>query len=86
MLASCFALSLAWAARRRGIELPGLRVECGGSYRNARFEEIEVRVRSAVPEVVEELIPAAAKVCHVSRTLDVSPTIAFISDSLSDED
>jgi putative redox protein len=75
-VASCFALALAHVARRRGIELAGLRVQAAGTYDGPRFVRISVTIRSATaPEILELLIPQAERVCYVSNTLRHQPEL-----------
>ncbi|HUA72841.1 MAG TPA: OsmC family protein [Solirubrobacteraceae bacterium] len=71
-IASCFCLSLAFCAGKRGRELPGLevvvrRVRAG---RELRYERFEIDVRAEVPEEeLAALMEAARRVCWVSNTL-----------------
>jgi putative redox protein len=69
-LCSCYALALAWAARRQGIDLPDLTVTATGTYDGQCFGALELVVRtSLLPDVVEPLIEPAKRVCYVSNTL-----------------
>lgn len=69
-VATCFTLAMAYAARKRRVALPGLRVDAVGTYEGLSFTQIEVLVYSDAPEgVVENLIPAAERVCYVTNTL-----------------
>jgi uncharacterized OsmC-like protein len=73
---SCMALSIAFVARKRGIELRGLEVEVVGTYRGLEFERIVASIRSETArEVLEQLIPQAERVCYVSNTLRHSPEL-----------
>jgi len=71
-LASCFCLAVAHVARKRGLELPGLRVVVraerpGNELRYGRFE---VEAQAEVPaEELGRLIEPARRVCWVSNTL-----------------
>jgi uncharacterized OsmC-like protein len=71
-IASCFCLALAFAAGKRGRELPGLevgvrRVRAG---RELRYERFEVEARAEVPEEeLAALMEPARRVCWVSNTL-----------------
>jgi putative redox protein len=72
-LASCFCLALAWAARKRDIELPGLevtvRAERAG--RELRYGRVEIEASADVEDdVLEALMPKARRVCWVSNTLE----------------
>src|SRR5262249_32240103 len=75
-MASCYALALAWAARKRGITLSGLAVTATGTYDGPRFTRLQLGVESeAPPAVVEDLVEPALRVCYVSNTLAASPPI-----------
>ena len=75
-MASCYALALAWAAGKRGIDLPGLVVTATGTYDGPRFRLLQLNVTSgAPPEVVGRLVEPALRVCYVSNTLAASPPI-----------
>ncbi len=71
-IASCFCLALAFTARKRGRELPGLQVvvrsfRAGRELRHGRFE---IDARAEVPEEeLAALIEPARRVCWVSNTL-----------------
>jgi len=73
-MASCYAL--AWAAGKRGIDLPGLAVTATGTYDGPRFRLLQLNVESdAPPGVVERLVEPALRVCYVSNTIAASPPI-----------
>lgn len=75
-LASCYALALAWCARKRGIRLPDLSVAATGEYDGMSFQKIRLTVRSSLPEEqLEPLFDPAARVCYVSNTLARKPAI-----------
>ena len=77
-VASCFALAMAFVARRRGIELLGLDVSVVGSYDGPKFARISVSITSGSSrEVLEELIPEAERVCYVSNTLRYRPELVI---------
>src|SRR5713226_3199786 len=46
-LAACFAMSVAYAARKQGIELPDLSVRVRGDHTGARFQRIAIEIRSS---------------------------------------
>ena len=76
-LSSCFALALAWAARKQGVELPDLEVSATGTYAGPRFSAIEITVESSLPQ--EQLVPLfapAARACYVSNTFAHGPEIS----------
>lgn len=75
-LSSCYALALAWAARKRGFELPDVAVRATGSYRGPRFDTLLLTVTSsASAEVLTPLLEPASRVCYVSNTLAGNPPI-----------
>ncbi|HEY5878419.1 MAG TPA: OsmC family protein [Nakamurella sp.] len=75
-LSSCFALALAFTARKRGIDLPGLTVTATGTYDGPSFTDILLTVvADTAPDVVERLIPHAQRVCYVTNTLRRRPEI-----------
>jgi uncharacterized OsmC-like protein len=75
-IASCFALAMAYAAKKRGVELSDLRVRVVGTYEGLRFSSIELLIGSAAaPEVLEELISQAERVCYVTNTLRQAPNL-----------
>jgi putative redox protein len=78
-LCSCYALALAWAARRRGIDLPDLTVTATGTYDGQCFGALKLSVRTSLPpDVVEPLIEPAKQVCYVSNTLQDPPGIEVV--------
>ena len=78
-VASCFTLALAHSARKRGVELRELSVDATGTYDGPRFSAIRVTVTAAAPPRAElaRLIPAAQRVCYVTRTIAGSPELTF---------
>ena len=75
-IGSCFALAMAFVAKKRSIELLGLTVSVVGSYEGTRFASIAVSISSDSPrEVLETLIPEAERVCYVSNTLRNQPEL-----------
>jgi uncharacterized OsmC-like protein len=79
-LASCFLAAVAWAARKRRIEVEDLEVDvtpfrAPGEPRHGRYEVV---VRSSTPRA--ELEPAfelATRYCWVSNTLRTPPEIDY---------
>ena len=77
-VASCIILSMAFVARRRGVELLGLDVTVNGTYDGLEFERISVSLSSRTPrEVLEGLVPEAERVCYVSNTLRRKPELVL---------
>lgn len=75
-ITSCMALSIAWVAKKRGIELSGLEVTGVATYKGLRFDRVAISVKSGTPrDVVEELIPDAERLCYVSNTLRHQPEL-----------
>ena len=77
-IASCFTLSMAHTARKRGIELPGLRVRVVGTYDGLKFTRVDLRIGSdGPPDMLDELIPDAQRVCYVTNTLRQATELRF---------
>lgn len=75
-LSSCYALALAWAARKRGFELPDLTVSATGSYQGQAFSSLTLTVLSSAPaEQLAPLLEPAKRVCYVSNTIAGHPPI-----------
>lgn len=75
-LASCFALALAWAARRGGFELPDLEVSATGTYQGTKFSSLLLTVESSLPDVeLTALFEPASRACYVSNTFAHMPTV-----------
>ncbi len=69
-LSSCFALAVAWAARKRDLELPGLQVKATGVYDGPRFSRVRLEVSvDSDPDTVRPLLERAKQFCYVSNTL-----------------
>ncbi len=69
-LASCYTLSLQWAAGRRGVRLENLQVTATGTYERLRFSRIRLVVSADFPPGEEaDLLSDASRVCYVSNTL-----------------
>jgi putative redox protein len=75
-IASCFALALAWAARKRGVDLPDLTVTATGTYAGPRFRSLAITVRTGLDApLVTPLLESARRVCYVTNTLAGLPDI-----------
>lgn len=75
-IASCYALAVSWAARRRGVELPDLAVRATGTYDGPKFSHVLLSVTSSLPaELLEPLLEPAKRACYVSNTLALAPPI-----------
>ena len=78
-LASCYALALSWAARKRGIALPDLAVKATGDYDGPRFSAVHLQITTSAPAgVVGPLIQPALGVCYVSNTIASPPPIEVV--------
>jgi uncharacterized OsmC-like protein len=77
-VATCIALSIAFVAKRRRVELLGLDVNVVGTYKGLEFERIAASISSGTPaEVLEELVSEAERVCYVSNTLRHRPELVI---------
>lgn len=75
-LSSCYALALAWAAKKQGLALPDLEVTATGSYAGQKFSALVLSVRTSLPaEQVEPLLEPAKRVCYVSNTFAHVPEV-----------
>ena len=86
-LSSCYALALAWAARKRGFELPDVTVHATGTYRGQTFSALLLTVTTSAPaDVITPLFDSARRVCYVSNTIAGSPPITVELASRRDPD
>jgi putative redox protein len=77
-VATCIALSIAFVAKKRRVELLGLDVNVVGTYKGLEFERIAASISSGTPaEVLEELVSEAERVCYVSNTLRHTPELVI---------
>jgi len=75
-LASCYALALAWAAGRKGTELPDLTVAATGTYDGQCFRSLTLTVQTSLTaDRVTPLLEPAKRVCYVSNTFLNAPEI-----------
>lgn len=75
-LSSCYALALAWAARKQGFELPDLEVTATGTYRGTKFAALVLTVESSLPEgQMAALLEPAKRACYVSNTFAFVPSV-----------
>lgn len=80
-VASCFAMAIAWAARKRREELPDLEVVVNGRYDRPqrRYDRLEIVASSTLaadaPDQFDALVRLAREVCWVTRTIE--PGIAI---------
>ena len=79
-VASCFVLSLAYAAAKRDIVVESIGVAVTGTYEGPRFSGIRIEVDVVAPDdVVATLIAAAERVCYVTNTLKRPPEITVVT-------
>jgi putative redox protein len=79
-LASCFALALGHVARKRELELPGLRVDVQAERagRELRYDRVIVSASADVPaEELAALVERARPFCWISNTLASPPDISY---------
>ena len=82
-VASCVALSVAFSARKRGIELSRIDVTVSGDYEGPRFRAISVTVSTDAPaDAIDGLMAAAQRVCYVTNTLREPPEITLVHQSV----
>lgn len=79
-LASCMCISIAWAARKRRVELTDLAVEvrpfrAPGEPRHGRYE---LRIESSAPQdVLQPCVDLGSRYCWVTNTLKNPPDIVY---------
>jgi putative redox protein len=79
-LASCMCISVAWAAKKRRVEIADVAVEvrmhrAPGEPRHGRYE---VRVESSLPhDVLAPIVALGARYCWVTNTLKNPPEITY---------
>lgn len=79
-LASCFCLAVAWAASKRGIELPDMEVvvRCERAGRDLRYHRFAVEVRADADDATLALLVARARpLCWVSNTLSAGLQVEY---------
>ena len=76
-LGACFTLAVAHVARKRGRELPDLRLRVRGEYRGAGFDRIIVEATSSAPELVRSVLDQAIRTSYVSNTIHGRPEIEY---------
>ncbi len=79
-VASCFVLSLAYAAAKRDIVVESIGVDVTGTYEGPRFSAMRIEVDIVAPDdVAAALIAAAERVCYVTNTLKRPPEITVVN-------
>jgi uncharacterized OsmC-like protein len=79
-LASCFALALGFAARKRDVDLPELKVEVTAERPGSelRYDTVVVTASARAPhDQLEDLVRKAARLCWVSNTFAQPPHISY---------
>ena len=78
-LVACFAMAVAYAARKAAVELPDLQVTVDGDYEGLRFSALRLGVVSTLPRSeLEPLVETARTYCYVSNTLLGSPQLDVV--------
>ena len=84
-IAACFCMAVAWAARKRDMEVPGLTVTAT-AYRagkELRYERVDVDTRAELDdETLGRLVRRARPVCWVSNTLAEGVQVEYRHTSL----
>lgn len=86
-VASCFCLALGWAATKRSIELPGLRVTVRADRAGTelRYERLVVMAEAEVEDAeLEPLLEPARRVCWVSNTLAAGVELEYRCTGMDD--
>jgi len=79
-LASCFALALGHAARKRDVDLPNLRVTVTAHRAGTelRYDRVDVSASSdADPQLLADFVDKAKRFCWVSNTFAAPPEISY---------
>jgi putative redox protein len=77
-IASCFAIAMAYAARKTGAALADLQVTATATYDGPRFATVTIALTSTVArDTLERLIPIAQRVCYVTNTLRQPPEMTI---------
>ena len=75
-ISSCYTLALAWAARKKGVDLPDVEVTATGTYDGQRFGKLALTVSSSLPDdELTALFDLATRACYVSNTFAQAPPI-----------
>jgi putative redox protein len=78
-LVACFAMAVAYAARKGGVELPDLQVTVDGDYEGLRFSALRLGVISTLARSeLEPLVETAKTYCYVSNTLLGNPRLDIV--------
>jgi organic hydroperoxide reductase OsmC/OhrA len=80
-LASCFAMAIAYVARKRGLELPrDLAVTANGEYAGPRFRKMRVEASCSLPATeLDRLVREAVRFCWVSNTIEGNPELEYVA-------
>jgi uncharacterized OsmC-like protein len=79
-LASCFALALGHAARKRDVDLQGLKVTVTAERpaKELRYDSVVVTAEAKAPQdTLQDLVNKAARLCWVSNTFARPPQIEY---------
>lgn len=75
-VSSCFALALAYVARKRGVGLVNLEVTAIGRYAGLKFDRIDLTISASPRDEVVGLLEEAERFCYVSNTLRHQPRLS----------
>jgi putative redox protein len=75
-VSSCFALALAYVARKQGVDLVDLEVTAVGRYAGLKFDRIVLTVSAEPRDEVAGLLEEAERLCYVSNTLRHQPALS----------
>jgi putative redox protein len=81
-LIACFAMAVAYAARKGGVNVPDLHVTVDGEYEGLRFSALRLGVQSTLARSeLEPLVEKAKDYCYVSNTLLATPRLEVVIES-----
>lgn len=76
-VASCFTISVAYAAKKQSVELRDLNVSVTGAYDGPKFRSIWLECQLDCDETkIPEILRTAQQVCYVTNTLKANAEIS----------
>jgi pyruvate dehydrogenase E2 component (dihydrolipoamide acetyltransferase)/putative redox protein len=88
-LASCFCLAVGFAAGKRDLDVPGLRVTVTGERVEGelRYEHLVVTTQAALePDVLARLVERARPLCWISNSLASGVSVEYVHATTVNED
>jgi putative redox protein len=88
-LASCFCLAVGFAAGKRDLDVPGLRVTVTAErvYGELRYEHFVVSTEAAVePDLLARLVERARPLCWISNSLASGVSVEYVHTTTVNED